>query len=125
MFKLLFKTTAYYVIWQKFRKQIILILLSILGIAIINILYNDLFEVLKVNSKDSIGFLLFIKWFLIFIIIVFNIYKFKKIKIKDKGKEEEIIIIEEVEEHDINKHLVKKKKLKTRTDLILRKYSND
>ncbi len=67
MLKLLFKTSAYYIIWQKFKKQIILILTSIILIGFIGINYEDLFKVLKVTSKDSIGLLLFTKWFLIFI----------------------------------------------------------
>lgn len=124
MVKLLFKTTAYYVIWQKFRKQIILVSLSIILIAFIGLIYEDLFKVLKVTNKESVGYLLFFKWLFISIIVLFNIYVLRKTKI-------------DLKEHDIKKNiderfqsysekekeiLKKKEELITTTDLILRKY---
>jgi len=54
MLNLLFKTTAYYVIWQKFKKQIIVITFSIILISLIGIIYEDLFKVLKVSSKEKL-----------------------------------------------------------------------
>lgn len=116
MIKLLFKTSAYYIIWQKFKKQIILILTSIILIGFIGIIYEDLFKVLKVTSKDSIGILLFTKWFLISIIIGFNIYILRKTKIntnenKAKNLKEEEILTKEV--------------ILTKADVILKKYLNE
>lgn len=125
MLKLLFKTTAYYIIWQKFKKQIILILASICIIGVIDIIYNDLFQVMRIDKKDNLGTLLFFKWFLIFLIILFNIYVLRKTKIdfkdeytKESNKEFHNNKIYSKTEQEI----LTKKKILTTTDLILKKY---
>ncbi|WP_162984590.1 hypothetical protein [Poseidonibacter antarcticus] len=48
MLNLLFRTSAYYVIWKKFKKQIILISFSVVLIVLIGIIYEDFFDVLNV-----------------------------------------------------------------------------
>lgn len=123
MLKLLFKTTAYYVIWQKFKKQIMMIIISIILVGFINLLYEDLFEVLKVTSRDSVGTLLFFKWFLISIIIGFNIYVLRKTKIDSKDLENKEYIVENKKTYSkIQSDILKKEKILTTTDLILKKY---
>ena len=119
MLKLLFKTTAYYVIWQKFKKQILTILISILLIGLITIIYEDIFELMKINHKESVGVLLFFKWFLILVIIVFNVYILRKTKID---------ILEPMPNNNLyhsnkeEKIIKKKGELFTTSDLILKKY---
>lgn len=126
MLKLLFKTTAYYIIWQKFKKQILLVLCSIILISIIGLIYDDLFQVFKVNNRDSVGVLLFFKWFFICLIIWFNIYILRKTKVDLK----ELEISEEKKEFFSNysKHeqeiLKKKEDLISTSDLILKKYKS-
>ncbi len=126
MLKLLFKTTAYYIIWQKFKKQIILVFSSIILISFIGIIYEDLLEVMKVNNRDSVGVLLFFKWFLIFSIIGFNIYVLRKTNIDPKelnsSKQKEPFFTNySKKEQEI---LKKEDELITITDLILKKYEN-
>ena len=126
MLKLLFKTTAYYVIWQKFKKQILLILISIILIGLIESIYNDLFEVFKVNNRDSLGVLLFFKWLFISLIIAFNINVLRKTKvtIKEIDKEDSkqsIFTNYSKQEEEIIK---KKEDLLTTTDLLLKKHED-
>ena len=120
MLKLLFKTTAYYIIWQKFKKHIILVLCSIILIAFIGILYEDLFKVFKETNKDSVGILLFFKWFLIFIVIAFNIYTLRKTKVIQNTKNNK----EETRNKSITRNeILTKEKILSSTDMILKKYS--
>ena len=125
MFSFLFRGATYYILWQKFQKQIILIILSIIAISVIMGIYDDLFKVLKVSNKDSLVGLLLFKWFIISCIVGFNIYKLKQIKLEDKEKVE-IFEKPQVEENqDIpqqSKEILKKKKLLSTTDVILNKY---
>ena len=128
MFGFLFKSATYYILWQKFQKQIVMIILSVILIAITLGVYDDLFKVLKVSNKDSLVVLLLAKWFIISFIIGFNIYKLKQIKI-DKDDTEELF---NHKEENITKNypvktqdVLKKKTLKTTTDIILEKYIND
>lgn len=125
MFSFLFKGATYYIIWKKFQKQIILLVLSIITITIVSSVYDDLYQVMKVGQKESLVGLLLIKWFLISCIIIFNIYKLKQVKLDDSEKDE---IFEDTKEstkiypkksQDI---LNKKTKLTTTTDVILKKY---
>lgn len=120
MLKFLFKTSAYYIVWQKFKRQIVLVLCSIILIGLIGIIYNDLFEVLKVTNKEGIAILLFLKWFLILIIIGFNIYILRRTKI-------DLNINNEIKKNKKNfsekeKSILKKKEILSSTDLLLKKY---
>lgn len=124
MLKLLFKTTAYYIIWQKFKKQILLVLCSIILIGLIGIIYEDLFKVLKVTNKESVGVLLFMKWLFISLIIGCNIYILRRTKIDSKD-------FERVEDKKKSyssysqkeQEVLQKKEILTTTDLILKKYN--
>jgi len=123
MLKFLFKTTAYYIIWKKFQKQIILLVISIFLIGLIGSIYDDLFKVLKVTNKESVGILLFMKWFFISLIVVYNIYTFRKTTIESKDT---IITKIEEGEHRVfpekSQDILKKEKLLSSTDFILKKY---
>ena len=76
----LFKTTTYLLVWKKFKKEIIGLIVSIGLIAFIEAIYNDLFVLLKIQEQKTVIMLLFVKWFLILLIVVYNIFNFKKIK---------------------------------------------
>ncbi|MDD2653070.1 MAG: hypothetical protein PHX44_08485 [Sulfurimonas sp.] len=128
MFGFLFRGATYYILWKKFQKQIILAALSIVIIVAIMGIYNDLFEVLKRSHKDNLIALLLFKWFLIVIIVGFNIYKLKQVKFDEDEKRE---IFKEADESK-NKYpkksqdvLNKKERLTTTTELILKKYTHD
>lgn len=116
MIKLLFKSTALYIIWQKFKKQIVLIFSSILLIFFIGMIYDDVFKILKVTNKENITLLFFIKWFLISVIIGFNIYILRKTKVNQEKEFSKNIREEEI---------LNKEQILTRADLILKKYLNE
>ncbi len=128
MFSLLLRTGTYYVLWQKFRKQFMMMLISFVLIAMILGIYNDLYSVLKITNKDSVLLLLLLKWSLILLIIGVNIYSFKKIKIKDVKEsiiKEQSNIAKKVKPLTPTQEYVKHKEtLSTTTDLILEKYVN-
>ncbi len=121
MFGFLLRTTTYYIVWKKFNKQIILIILSILAILLINAIYKDLFTLLKVTHKESLVGLFFVKWFFILMIAMYNIYKLKNVKLSE---DERAAILETKEPELPNEmqELLKKKRLTSTTDLILKKY---
>lgn len=127
MFGFLFRSATYYILWQKFQKQIVMIILSIILISITLGVYDDLFKVLKVSNKDSLVLLLLAKWLIISSIIGFNIYKLKQIKLEDNEKRE--LFDENIKNNKIypkksQEFLDKRNKLLTTTDVILKKYSN-
>mgnify|MGYP000609612433 CR=1 FL=1 len=123
MLKFFFKTTAYYIIWKKFKSQIILFVVSIFLIGLIGSIYDDLFKVLKVTNKESVGILLFIKWFLISLIVVYNLYTFRTTTIESKDE-----IMTKMKESDSSifpkksQEVLKKEKILSSTDYILKKY---
>lgn len=127
MFSFLFRSATYYIIWKKFQKQIILVGLSLIAISVISSVYEDLYKVLKVSNKDALVGLLLFKWFLILLIIGFNIYKLKQLKLDENEKHK--IFDEEDEPKKIypekSQEVLKKKKLHSTTDVILKKYLND
>lgn len=126
MFSFLFRSATYYIIWKKFQKQIILVVLSLIAISVISSVYEDLYKVLKVSNKDALVGLLLFKWFLITLIIGFNIYKLKQVKLDEDEKHQ--IFDEEKKPQKIypkktQEVLRKKEKLISTTDLILKKYT--
>ncbi len=82
MFGYIFRTGTYYLLWKKFKKQLITLIISAILLILIFSIYNDLFIVLKIANKESVIGLLFLKWFLVISIVVFNIFNFKRIKIE-------------------------------------------
>jgi len=117
----LFKTTTYLLVWKKFKKEIIGLIVSIGLIAFIDGVYNDLFVLLKIQEQKTVIMLLFVKWFLILLIVVYNIFNFKKIK-----KINQINIQQNTKQIPLNhQNVLSKEKLKTKTDLILQKYLKD
>lgn len=125
MFGFLFRSATYYVIWKKFQNQIVLVLFSLVLIVLISSIYDDLFEVLKVSNKDALLVLLFGKWVVISLIIGFNIYKLKQVKLNEGEQKELLDQIEEPKKVYPKKSqdvLEKKESLTTTTDLILKKY---
>jgi len=117
----LFKTTTYLLVWKKFKKEIIGLIVSIGLIAFIDGVYNDLFVLLKIQEQKTVIMLLFVKWFLILLIVVYNIFNFKKIK-----KINQTNIQQNTKQIPLNhQNVLSKEKLKTKTDLILQKYLKD
>ncbi|TKI69054.1 hypothetical protein FCU45_08825 [Sulfurimonas crateris] len=127
MLGFIFRSGTYYILWQKFKKQIITLLVSVGLVLIIMGVYNDLFSVLKISNKESILYLLFLKWFLIVLIVGVNILMLKRLNTKEFKK---AIKIEQEKETKKDKpilsaheKLVQKEKLLNTTDLILAKYA--
>lgn len=127
MLGFIFRNGTYYLLWQKFKKQIITLLVSFGLVLIIIGVYNDLFSVLKISNKESILYLLFLKWFLIVLIVGLNVFMLKRLSTKEF---KQAIKIEEAKEVKQVKppltqeeKLLQKEKLLTTTDLILAKYA--
>ena len=126
MLGFLFKSTTYFILWKKFQKQIITIVISIILVLLISSVYDDLHEILKVSDKDSLIWLLLFKWFIVSVIIGFNIYELKRIKLDDNEKQEFYHIDEESQKDypEKSQKVLIKKKLITTTDLIMKKYED-
>lgn len=121
MFGFIFRSTTYYILWKKFSKQIILIALSIFFIVLIEKIYDDLFVLLKVSNKESLIGLFLFKWTVILIVLVYNIYKLKKVQLS-KEEKDEILYLSEAEYPQEVKELLEKKKLTSTTDILIKKY---
>ena len=127
MLGFIFRSGTYYLLWQKFKKQIITLLVSVALVLLILGIYNDLFSVLKISNKESILYLLLLKWFLIVFIIGVNILMLRRLSAKDfkeaikkeKAKEAKQIKLPLTQQEK----LLQKEKLLTTTELILAKYA--
>jgi thiol:disulfide interchange protein len=120
MFGFALKSTMIYMFWNKFQKQIITTIISLVSIVIIFAIYEDINNILIQKQLNYSFELVTIKWVLISIIIIFNIYNFKK-SIKEKENHnsiEELTVIDKLQ----HKEILNKKKLKTKSDVILQKY---
>lgn len=126
MLGFLFKSTTYFILWKRFQKQIITIVISIILVLLISSVYDDLHEILKVSDKDSLIWLLLFKWFIVLFIIGFNIYKLKRIKLDDNNTQDIPYIDDEAEKNyqEKSQKVLRKKKLITTTDLIMKKYED-
>ncbi len=127
MLGFIFRSGTYYLLWQKFKKQIIMLLVSFGLVLLILGIYNDLFSVLKISNKENILYLLLLKWFLIVSIVGFNVLILRRLSTKEF---KESIKLEELKESNKAKppltqeeKLLQKEKLLTTTDLILAKYA--
>ena len=117
----MFKTTTYYILWKKFNKQIILIGLSLVLIGITHIIYQDLFQLLKVAHKESLIWLFAVKWALILSILFYNVKKLKQTKLDEEEKAQ----IFETKPEPPPKHtheLLDQQKLTSTTDILIKKY---
>jgi|AMQJ01.1.fsa_nt_gi thiol:disulfide interchange protein len=127
MLGFIFRSGTYYLLWQKFKKQIITLLVSVGLVLLILGIYNDLFSVLKISNKESVLYLLLLKWFLILFIIGVNVLMLRRLstkEFKESIKKEEAKKSKEVKlPLTQQEKLLQKEKLLTTTDLILAKYA--
>lgn len=128
MLNFIFRSGTYYVIWYKFQKEIIIVVLSLVVIFVIKSIYDDLFIVFEVGNKDALPELIFFKWLLIGLVMFYNFYRLKKVKI-DKSLRDDLKRMSKTYENWSKKSvyvLNKKGDLKSMTDVILNRYeSND
>ena len=120
MFGYIFRTGTYFFLWTKFKKEIITLMVSVILLVLVFSIYNDLLMVMKItDTQHAIGLLL-LKWFIVICIVGFNIFNLKTIKIENTEAEyKEVIPKSKPIQHQ---HILEKKKLKTKTDVILQKY---
>lgn len=127
MLGFIFRSGTYYILWQKFKKQIITLLVSVGLVFLLLGIYNDLFGVLKIYNKESILYLLLLKWFLILFIVGINVLIFRRFSTKEL--KESIKKKETKESKQVKlpltqqEKLLQKEKLLITTDLILAKYA--
>jgi hypothetical protein len=120
MFSYLFKTGTYYILWQKFRSQIVTLGVSVAIIMLTFSVYDDVHDLLKIIDKNSLWVLVLVKYSILVLIILWNINSFKTVKIKKSLKKENKVELEPIEEEIKNK-----KTLLSKTDLILNKYRDN
>jgi len=123
MFNLI-KISSYYFLFKKFKKQIFLLLFSILLIGIIVNIFNDVISAL---DKNQIFIAIAIKWSLIIFIIFINFIIFKKLVKKPSNSEPKHNIDEKITKKidpptPYSEEILKKDKLLTKKDKILNKY---
>jgi len=103
-------------IWNKFKKQIIGLGISGVLLFVVFAIYDDLYIFLTETSKEDLYLLLLAKWVIVIGVIIFNWFSFKRIKNEDN-------IIQTVDEKpQQHTDILNKKKLKTKSDVILQKY---
>jgi len=103
-------------IWNKFKKKIIDLCISGILLFIVFAIYDDLYIFIAETSKKDLYLLLLTKWCIVIGVVLFNWFSFKKIKNEDN-------IIQTVDEKSQHyKDILNKKKLKTKSDVILQKY---
>ncbi len=127
MFGFALKSTFIYMVWNKFKKQIITAIISLIGIVIVFAIYEDINNIFIQKKIDYIFELVAAKWFLVCLIISFNIFSFKKaIKENKKYEDQDNCSIEGISTINTPQHkeILNKKKLKTKSDVILQKYLN-
>ena len=127
MFGFALKSTFIYMVWNKFKKQIITAIISLLSIVIVFAIYEDINNIFIQKQIDYIFELVATKWFLVCLIIGFNIFSFKKaIKENKKYEDQDNSSIENTLTINTPQHkeILNKKKLKTKSDVILQRYLN-
>lgn len=118
----MFKIVKYYMLlslYRRVKKNIIVIVISVLIMILTSYIFIDLIEMLDKSNK--FGFIA-IKWLiliLLFVVIVVNMLKIMKTLSEPFGKEQNDQVLDETKER-----ILAKKYLMSRSDLILRKYRN-
>lgn len=102
-------------LWQKFRGQFLYLFISLALIVFTFSIYDDVYDILKISSKDSLWILMLVKYSILIIIISLNVRHFKSIKVEIPKK----VQLDPIEENMMNKPL-----LKSKTDFILEKYKS-
>jgi hypothetical protein len=120
----MFKTGTYLLFWKKYKKRFITLFISIILVAGILSIYTDMFNILKLSDKQDLWQLLFVKYILLFLIIATNIYILFFSKKPNSYKQETITKKPEIKLSKTEENILKKEKLQSRSDYILRKYQN-
>lgn len=107
-------------LWQKFRGQFIYLFISFLLVVFTFNIYDDVYDILKISSKDSLWVLMLVKYSILIIIFVVNVHHFKYIKVEIPHKKER----KEVKLDPREENILQKDVLKNKTDFILEKYKS-
>jgi len=114
----MFKMAKYYVLvnfYRKARKNIVLILVSLMMMVMLSYLFSDL-----VAMDEHMGYLIIVKWMMYFTllsVIIWNVQKMKSVAILPFGKENVETVVDVKKEN-----ILKKEQLLSRRELILNKY---
>lgn len=127
MLSTLFRFGTYYVLFQAFRRQFITLVISGLIVLAIFGLYSDLYMAIKAMDKSYLIWLIVGKWSLLLLIVVVNVLLFKRFSKSAKNeyaKNEQYINRQEESKRSKNElNVGAKKSVRSRSDLILDKYS--
>jgi len=118
------KTGTYYFLFKKFKKQIFIVLFSLIAIFVIDSIFKDIISAL---DKNEIFFAIAIKWTLIIFIIFFNFFMFKKSTKKLSKQQSQPKLNEKTPSKKIDstpyfEEVLKKDKLLTKKEKIFKKY---
>ena len=109
-------------LWQKFRGQFVTLIVSAVLVILTLSIYEDIYSLLKTTNKDSLWILFILKYSVLILIGLWNIHYFKTIKIKPLKQKIEENPLEQLE--PIEKKMLQKTSLKSKTDFILEKYAS-
>ena len=117
------KSALFWYYLYKFRKRVILIVLLLIIALFANAIYGDVVQYLTLKQRlEFLEFALISKWLIIIFNIVFSVYLiltlFKKNEIKIE-KQEEIKTENKFTKRE--EEFLKKKKLRTKADILLEK----
>ena len=114
------KTGTYYFLFKKFKKQIFIVLFSLIAIFVIDSIFKDIISAL---DKNEIFFAIAIKWTLIIFIIFFNFFMFKKSTKKLSKQQSQPKLNEKTPSTTpYFEEVLKKDKLLTKKEKIFKKY---
>jgi len=96
-------------LWQKFKGEFIYLFISFIFIILTFSIYNDVYDILKVSSKNSLWILLLVKYSILILIILANIHYFKSIKatIPSNTKKPKVVTIPNRRRDDEQKSIKK------------------
>ena len=83
MFGFLFRSATYIIIWKLFKSQILSLLASVVVIIFI---CQDLYKIFSYD-KEILLMIVALKWIIIIVILIYNIYVFKKVKTENRLKD--------------------------------------
>jgi hypothetical protein len=115
-------------LWNRFKLQIMMIIVSLILIVAIFGIYDDLYKIVMTSNPHQLYFLVFLKWCLVLGIGGINYYVLLKTNTTKtqnliEHKQQDVIVVLPNKPTKQQKRILSKDKLKSKTDIILEKYT--
>jgi len=111
-------------LWQKFRGEFLYLFISLVFIVLTLSIYDDVYDILRISSKDSLWVLMLVKYSILILIILANIHHFKSIKTTTSSDIKKPKVATKVKLDPLEEEMINKAVLKSKTDFILQKYAS-